>query len=107
MTTTVASTATTSAAPTNTMAGGRTRVAVPTFNQERFESYLSQIKAWRVLCGLPAKEQGVLLWYTLPDDHPSDIKDKIMDEIGLEALLVDTGVDVFIEKMEMCHRGER
>ena len=82
-------------------------MAVPTFNQERFESYLSQIKAWRVLCGLPAKEQGVLLWYTLPDDHPSDIKDKIMDEIGLEALQVDTGVDVFIEKMEACFKTEK
>ena len=53
----------------------RTRVPVPKFG-DNFESYMANVEVWKLLCGLPKSEQGIMLWYNLPDDHSSDIKRK-------------------------------
>ena len=47
-----------------------------------------------------------MLWYNLPAKHPSDIKAKIFNEIGVDALGQESGVDRFIEAMENAFKTE-
>ena len=40
----------------------QTRVLVPVFRPEDYDSYLEDMEVWRQLCGLPKKEQALMLW---------------------------------------------
>ena len=77
----------------------RTRVPVPKFGAS-YESYMANVEVWKLLCGLPKTEQGIMLWYNLPDDHSSDIKAKIFNEVGVEQLKAEGGLDTFVAAMD-------
>ena len=82
------------------------KIDVPSFDQDNIERYLQKVKVWQKLCRLPETEQGLLLWYNLPDSHPSGIKDKIMNEIGLANLELADGVTKFVEAMESAFKPD-
>ena len=77
----------------------RTTVQCPRFDTQNFELYLNKVEVWKVLGKAPKTEQGLELWYALPDSHPSDIKEKISEEIGLANLAKEDGADRFLEVM--------
>ena len=83
----------------------RTRVPVPKFG-ESYESYIANVEVWRLLCGLPKTEQGIMLWYNLPDDHSSDIKAKIYNEVGVDKLKEEDGVATFVAAMDEAFKPE-
>ena len=85
-----------------TMVLSRTRwtVPVPKFSSENFQLYLNKVQAWKVLSNVPKAEKGLELWYHQPDDHQSDIKEKIREEIGLEKLALEDGVKKFLRVMK-------
>ena len=83
----------------------RTRVPVPRF-LESYESYVANVEVWKLLCGLPKTEQGIMLWYNLPDDHSSDIKAKIYNEVGVEKLKAEDGLDTFVKAMDEAFKPE-
>ena len=83
----------------------RTRVPVPKFG-ESYESYAANVEVWKLLCGLPKTEQGIMLWYNLPDDHSSDIKAKIYNEVGVEKLQAEDGLDTFVKAMDEAFKPE-
>ena len=83
----------------------RTRVPVPKFG-DNFESYMANVEVWKLLCGLPKSEQGIMLWYNLPDDHSSDIKAKIFNEVGVVKLKAEDGLDTFVAAMEEAFKPE-
>ena len=78
----------------------RTTVQCPKFDSQNFELYLNKVEAWKVLGKVPKSEQGLELWYALPDSHPSDIKEKISEEVGLANLAKADGADKFLEVMK-------
>ena len=84
----------------------RTRVPNPVFAADSvgFDAYMKEVRAWRRLCGLPKADQGVMLWFQLPRDHPSDIKAKIETEIGFDDLEKEDGVEKFVAAMEETFR---
>ena len=83
----------------------RTWVPVPRFG-ESYESYMANVEVWKLLCGLPKTEQGIMLWYNLPDDHSSDIKAKIYNEVGVEKLKAEDGLDSFVKAMDEAFKPE-
>ena len=58
--------------------GKRTKVLLPMFKSEKesYESYLANVEVWSQLGGLPKAEQALMLWYSLPDDHASDTRNR-------------------------------
>ena len=74
------------------------RIPVPTFKADNYEMYESQVEVWAEVCGIDKTKQASVLWLTLPDDHASDIKAKIYNEIKAE-LKTETGVTKFLEVM--------
>ena len=77
----------------------RTIAKCPKFDSQNFELYLNKVEAWKVLGKVPKSEQGLELWYALPESHPSNIKEKISEEVGLANLAKDDGADKFLEVM--------
>ena len=84
----------------------RPRVPAPAFDSEEFEMYMAELSVWKKVCGIPSKEQGMILWYSLPAKHASDIKSKIINEVGLDNLEKEDGVDKFVEAMESAFKAE-
>ena len=77
----------------------RVRITVPKFSSTNFKAYMEEVEVWTELCGLPKEQQGIMLWFQLPRDHPSDIKEKIINEIGKDDLKKEDGVEKFIAAM--------
>ena len=75
------------------------KIQPPVFSSNAFESYMEEVSIWRELCGLPDNKQAIFLWYQLPRDDPSDIKAKIMNEVGLDNLKLDVGITKFMKVM--------
>ena len=76
-----------------------TRIAVPQFSSEQFKVYMEEVELWREVCDVPKVKQGIMLWLQLPRDHPSDIKELIMAQIGMDTLKSEDGIDRFMEAM--------
>lgn len=83
----------------------RTRIPVPK-SGKNFDRYISNIEVWRGLCGLAKKEQDIILWYILPDNHISDIKVKIYNEVGVAVLKEEGIVENFITVMNEAFKQE-
>ena len=74
------------------------RIPVPTFKADNYEMYAIQVEVWAEFCGIDKTKQASVLWLTLPDDHASNIKAKIYNEIKAK-LKTETGVTKFLEVM--------
>ena len=72
------------------------KISPPVFSSSDFEAYMEEVSIWRELCGLPLIKQAIFLWYQLPRDDQSDIKAKIMNEVGLDTLQTDGGITQLI-----------
>jgi len=71
------------------------KVLVPVFKGNNYEMYEHQVEVWAEVCGVEKKKQASILWLNLPDDHASDIKAKIYDEMK-EDLKTEAGVTKFL-----------
>ena len=80
------------------MASNNSRIPVPMFKADNYEMYESQVEVWAEVCGIDKTKQASVLWLTLPDDHASDIKAKIYNEIK-DDLKTETGVTKFLAVM--------
>ena len=47
-----------------------------------------------------------MLWYNLPDNHSSDIKAKIYNEVGVENLKAEIGLDAFVAVIDEAFKPE-
>ena len=72
------------------------KISPPVFSSSDFEAYMEEVSIWRELCSLPLNKQAIFLWYQLPRDDQSDIKAKIMNEVGLDTLQTDGGITQLI-----------
>ena len=74
----------------------KTKVLVP-------EQYANKIKIWDKSCELKEDQKASVLWLNLPDNHPSDIKDKIYNEME-DDLSKEGGMTKFIKIMEKAFK---
>ena len=65
------------------------KVKVPQFDSVKkpYKRYLEEIEYWQLITKSDKKERAVHLAYELPDQNPSDIKDKLFVELGKEVAL--------------------
>ena len=74
------------------------KVPIPKFNSEKpYERYKQEIKAWSRTTSIEKKKQGLTVALSLPEDDPSNIRDKVFNELELDSLEVDTGIAVLLE----------
>ena len=76
------------------------KVPVPVFKMDNYEmyEYEHQVEVWADVCGVEKTKQASILWLSLPDEHASDIKTKIYNEIK-DDLKTEQGVVKFLGVM--------
>ena len=79
-----------------------TRVKVPTFNSDtdEYETYMHEVDMWKIIGKVDKKEQAMMLVYELKKDDSSGIRDKIMNELSIEKLNADNGLDEYVKYMD-------
>ena len=56
--------------------------------------------AWREITDLDKKKQGVAIALYLPEDDASKIREKVFDQIRLDDLKQDSGLDILIHFLD-------
>lgn len=62
-----------------------------------YQRYKEELKAWCIITDVAEPKQGVAIALSLPEDDPSGIRDKVFNEVTLENLNKDDGVDTLIK----------
>ena len=76
------------------------RLQPPTFGGKTYELYKIQLKAWNTLTDMPDKKRGLYIALNLPDKDTSQIKEKVFEQLGIEKLNVEGGLDILITFMD-------
>jgi len=82
-----------------------TKIQPPALKSKAYEGYKQELLAWREVTELEKKKQGVAIALTLPEDHKTGIREKVFDQIKLDDLKKDDGLDTLITFMDK-HLGK-
>ena len=84
----------------------KTTVKLPEFDSENINMYIDELEMWQMVSEVDKKKQALLVWLTLPKDHPSNLKQFIHDSIGKEGLNADDGMEKLVNAMKKCFAHE-
>lgn len=65
-----------------------------------YERYKLELLAWKEITKVEKAKQGILIALSLPEDDESGIRERVFDEVKLEDLKKDTGLDSLISYMD-------
>ena len=73
----------------------------PVFSKEKpYDRYVDEIRAWCIVTELDKKKQGVAIALSFPESDPSGVRDKVFNELKLETITADDGVEKLIEYLD-------
>ena len=80
----------------------------PVFNSKEkpYDRYVEELKAWCFVTELDKKKQGVAVALSLPENDPSGIRDKVFNELKLENLSQDDGIDTLIKYLDKLFKRD-
>ena len=82
------------------------RVPIPILTDEKpYERFKVELTCWLKLDIVAKSKQGVAVALSLPEKHPSKIKDKVFDQLSLEDLSNADGIDNLIALLDK-HLGK-
>ena len=73
-----------------------TRIDPPTLTSTPYESYRQELLAWREVTDLRKEKQGVVIALSLPKGDKDQIREKVFDQISLDDLKKEDGLDILI-----------
>ena len=77
------------------------KINPPDFNRSKsYERYKHELLGWCVVMEIPKAKQRVAIALSLPDNHESDIRENIFDELTLEKLKADDGFDTSVKFLD-------
>lgn len=84
------------------------RIDPPTFNtlEKSYERYKQELLAWREVTNLDKTKQGIAIALTLPDNDSKNIREKVFDEISVDNLKKDDGLDTLIKIFDGIYKKE-
>ena len=80
----------------------------PEFNSQMkpYDRYIEELKGWCIVTELDKKKRGIAIALSMPENDPSGVRDKIFNEISLEQLNTDGGVDILINYMNSLFKRD-
>lgn len=80
----------------------------PEFNSQTkpYDRYIEELKGWCIVTELDKKKRGIAIALSMPENDPSGVRDKIFNEISLEQLNTDGGVDILINYMNSLFKRD-
>ena len=83
-----------------------TKINPPSFNcTKSYERFKQELLAWREITELSKNKQGIAVALSLPDDDEHKIKDKVFDQIALDELKDEDGLNILIAFLDK-HLGK-
>ena len=74
-----------------------TKINPPSFNSAKsYERFKQELQAWREITELSKNKHGIAVVLSWPDDDENKIKDKVFDQIALDELKNENGLDKLI-----------
>ena len=75
-----------------------TKLDVPKFSSEKsYEQYKVEFEAWSLTTSAEKEKQGLLVALSLPEDDPTNIRDKVFSEVDLNELKAAGGLNSLIK----------
>ena len=71
----------------------------PTFisDKKSYEAYKRELKVWSIATSLEKSKQALVVALSLPEEHDSNIKEKVFSELDTDDLNTDDGLKILIE----------
>lgn len=83
-----------------------TRINPPAFNSVKsYERFKQEILAWREITELSKSKQGIAVALSLPEEDESRIKDKVFNQISIDDLKGEDGLDILLAFLDK-HLGK-
>ena len=76
-----------------------TKINPPNLTSVPYELYKQKLLAWREVTDLSKDKQGAAIALSLPEDK-NKIQEKVFNEIGLDKLKQDDGLDTLIQFLD-------
>lgn len=73
-----------------------TRIDPPSLRTKGYELYRQELLAWREVTDLRKDKQGVAIALSLPEDDKTQIREKVFEQISLDDLKKEDGLDTLI-----------
>ena len=83
------------------------RNPVPAFDSEQFELYLTNLEMWSFTSLSTDAMKGAMLFQSLPNTHPSGIKQRVADQMSIEDLKKDTAFAQIIDILKEAFAKEK
>ncbi|CAG2239162.1 unnamed protein product [Mytilus edulis] len=78
-----------------------TRINLPSFNKSKsYELYKQELLAWSEITDLDKKKRGIAVALSLPEDDETKIREKVFDQIVLDDLKKDTGLNTLVDFLD-------
>ena len=77
-----------------------TKINPPNLTSVPYELYKQKLLAWREVTDLSKEKQGVALALSLPEEDKNKIQEKVFNQIGLDQLKRDDGLDILIQFLD-------
>ena len=78
----------------------------PAFGGEKsYERWKTELQAWQLVTGTEKKKRAITVALTFPEG--SEVRDRVFNEIDLEELDADDGVDKLVEYMDKWYKKDK
>ena len=79
-----------------------TKINPPLYNGEdkNFSRYKIELKMWAEVTELPKAKMGIVVALSLPENDKTRIREQVMEDVKLEDLKKDDGLETLIKFME-------
>ena len=82
------------------------KINPPSFNSTKsYERFNQELLAWKEITELSNNKHGMAVTLSLPDDDENEIKDKVFDQIALDELKDEDGLNILIAFLDK-HLGK-
>lgn len=81
------------------------KIQPPELRGKAYERYKNELKAWAEITDLGKSKRGIAVALTLPEQHESRIREKVFDQMKLEEIKAEDGLDKLITFMDK-HLGK-
>ena len=73
------------------------KISPPGFKGKSYERFKQELLAWNEITDITKKRRGIAIALSLPEEGANGIREKVFDELDLEVLNAENGLEKLIE----------
>jgi len=76
------------------------KIKPPELKEKSYERYKQELLAWREITDLDKEKQSIAIALSFPEDGANGIREKVFDELSIDQLKHENGLDILIEFLD-------